>query len=252
MTRTFTDAEKIQRVWDVYQIKNLMGRHAYCHAYDLHAKEIDELWVKKPENQATASFGQNWGYQVGLDLIRDNYATKNIKNRMKDLKALCEKYPDIEYKPENHGLGSMLIHSLTTPYVEVAGDGKTAQGMWYAPGQVTVAHPDSVDALYMYEKYATDFIKEDGEWKIWHLFVGTDFMLPAGADMTKEPVDPPEFDLNDGDPETDLVVNYRFEAYTSRYNCPEYPPVPKPYETFADTVSYGLEGNPNYQGGLRK
>lgn len=71
--KRYTDEERIQRVWDVIEIKNVMARHAYYHQYGLHGRELDEIWVKEPEHMATASFGQNAGYQVGMDLIRLNY-----------------------------------------------------------------------------------------------------------------------------------------------------------------------------------
>lgn len=247
--RKFTDAELMQRVYDVYLIKNVMGRHAYFHAYNLHGQELDEIWVQKPENQATASFGQNWGYQVGMDLIRRNYDKINVLNHQKDLEDLRKKYPELEVCEENMAAGSMLIHALTTPFIEVAGDGQTAQGLWYAPGQVTVAHSDRTDAMYMYERYGADFIKEDGEWKMWHLFIGTDFMLKPGSMMTAQPVDTPDFDLNDEDEETNMLLTHEFEAYTSRYNYFRYPAVPQPYETFTDpqVISNGPEGNPNFK-----
>jgi len=247
MMRKLTDAEMMQRVWDVYQIKNVMGRHAYYHAYGLHERELDEIWVRKPENQATASFGQNWGYQVGMDLIRRNYAEANRLMQKKALQALRAKYPELEDAPENYGVGSMLMHALTTPYIEVAGDGKTAQGVWYSPGQVTVTRPDRVEAVYMYERYGVDFIKEDGEWKIWHLFVGTDFVIKPGALMKEQPVDLPEFNLYQEDEETSIELTYAFEAYTSRYNYFRYPAIPKPYETFDEVISNGPEGNPNFK-----
>jgi len=246
--RSFTEQERMQRVWDVYEIKNLMARHAYYHAYDMHDVEIDTLWVKKPENQATASFGQNWGYQVGMDLIRENYVTKNRLNRKKTLAAIRAADPTVADTPENYAIGTMLMHCLTSPYVEVAGDGQTAQGMWYAPGQVTGTDETGSHGGYMYEKYGVDFIKEDGEWKIWHLFIGTDFSLKPGTLMTEQPVDTPKFDLNDEDEETNLKLTYEFEAYTSRYNWTAYPIIPTPYETFADTVSNGPEGNPYFPG----
>lgn len=246
--RKFTDAELMQRVYDTHEVANVMARHAYYHAYNLHGEEIDKIWVRKPENQATASFGQNWGYQVGLDLIRRNYDEINVRSRKKDLERLRAKYPELALKEENYGAGSMLIHALTTPYIEISGDGQTAQGLWYAPGQVTVTHPDRVDAMYIYERYGADFIKEDGEWKLWHLFIGTDFAITPGHIMANEPVDMPEFDLNDGDDETNMVLTHEFKAYTSRYNYFRYPAIPKPYETFTDpqVVSNGPEGNPNF------
>lgn len=242
--KVFTDDERIRRVWDVLEIKNVMARHAYYHAYNQHQKELDEIWVKKPENQKTASFGQNWGYQVGMDAIQKYYGDQNIIDHQEDLKAMIEKYPDIEDKPENLGLGQMLIHQLSTPYIEVAADGQTAQGLWYSPGHVTVAHPDRVDAMWMYERYGVDFIKEDGEWKMWHMFVGTDWGLPAGSDVTKEPIPEP----GDG-PKAFMPMTYEFEAYTSRYNYMLYPAIPQPYDTFTDpqVVSNGPEGNPNFK-----
>jgi len=244
--KKFTDAEIIQRVYDVYLIKNVMARHAYYHAYDMHEEEIDEIWVSEPENKKTASFGQNWGYQVGLELIRENYAVKNDLNRMKDLRALRTKHPEIEYESANRATGSMLMHCLTTPYIEVAGDGETAQGMWYSPGQITFTKQDGVDAMYMFELYGADFIKEGGQWKLWHLFIGTDFMHLPGVDMKTVPVDTPKFDLNDEDEATNMVLTYEFEAYTSRYNWHHYPAIPKPYGTFSEAVSNGPEGNPNF------
>ena len=184
----------------------------------------------------------------GMELIRRNYDTVNVRNQRRDMLAMQTKYPDIEDKPENYAIGSMLMHMLTAPYIEVAADGLTAQGLWYAPGQVTVAHPDGVDAMYMYERYGVDFIKEDGEWKIWHLFIGTDFALEPGTLMTEQPVDTPEFDLNDEDEDTNMILTHKFEAYTSRYNYFHYPAIPQPYETFTDkqVVSNGPEGNPRF------
>jgi hypothetical protein len=158
-----------------------------------------------------------------------------------------EKYPDLETIPENYGIGQMLIHQLTSPYIEIAADGKTAQGLWYAPGQVTVAHPDTVDAMWMYERYGVDFVKENGEWKMWHMFVGTDWGFPSGNDFTKEPI--PE-----GAPKAFMPETYEFEAYTSRYNYMLYPAIPEPYETFTDpqVVSNGPEGNPNFAKNFKK
>ena len=64
--KEFTDEELIQRVTDVMEIRNVMGRHAYYHAKGLHEKELKEIWVQKPENQKTASFGQNWGATMSV------------------------------------------------------------------------------------------------------------------------------------------------------------------------------------------
>jgi hypothetical protein len=66
------------------------------------------------------------------------------------------------------------MHTQETPVIEVAGDGKTAKGIWYSIGLAVRGSVDengntSVGTGWMWEKYGVDFIKEDGGWKIWHL-----------------------------------------------------------------------------------
>ena len=252
--KQYTDEELIQRVTDVLEIRNVMGKHAYYHAKGMHQQELKEIWVQKPENQATASFGQNWGYNVGMKRIDAYYGQGSVENNKRDLEALAAADPSIEVKPENYGMGSMVIHALTAPYVEVAVDGQTAQGLWYSPGAVGGVHPDgTASGMLMYEKYGVDFIKEDGEWKIWHLFVGTDFAVPAGQDLTGDTVLEQERKIAAGEmearpvPVIDDPDFIAMEAYTNKYNYSFYPPLPEAYYTFADCTSNGPEGNPNYK-----
>lgn len=242
----FTDDAIIRRVNDVLEIKNLFGRHAYYHAFGLHVQELEELWVKQPENAKTASFGQNWGYNVGMDRIDRYYGSGGEKANQRELDELCKNDPSIENIPENRGIGMMLIHALTTPYIEISGDGKTAQGMWYAPGQVTGPKMST----YMYEKYAVDFAKEDGEWKIWHMFVGTDFSAAPGTDFGQQDMPLEQMRKGGGHmgpPQEDDPAFIPMDAYSMKFNASAYPPLPKPHYTFADTVSYGPEGNPNFK-----
>lgn len=172
-----TDFEALQRTYDVYEIKNVMGRHAYHHALGTHRAELDTLWSRRDD----ISWGNNQGFWVGRETMYNYYAdAKDIQDEAV-LKLMAKANPNIEVKKENFQMGALLMHSLTTPLIEVAADGNTAQGMWYSLGQVTNAGPDgSASGSWMHERYAVDFIKEDGEWKIWHFFVGTDLGCPAG------------------------------------------------------------------------
>ena len=233
--KEFTDEELIQRVTDVMEIRNVMGRHAYYHAKGLHERELKEIWVQKPENQKTASFGQNWGYNVGMERIDAYYGKGSVENYQKDLEALHAADPSVEVNKENLGIGSLVIHMLTAPYIEVAADGKTAQGLWYSPGAVGGVYPDHSDGLMMYEKYGVDFMKEDGEWKIWHFFVGTDFSWQAGQPYSEpergpRPERPPQYGV--------LRIP---DLYTSKYGWSSYPHFPVPYETWTPEISYGPE-----------
>jgi len=88
----------------------------------------------------------------------------------------------------------LIVHTLTTPVIEVAGDGLTAQGVWISPGVETVpgghtapaqledgvwvSAEEQIDladqgfrATWAWVRYGVDFVVEDGEWRIWRLAI---------------------------------------------------------------------------------
>ena len=146
--KQFTTEETMLRVWDVEEIKKLMGKRVYYIANEWRARELDELWVSDPELQKTASFGRNTGYYVGMDAIRAYYVDKH-NAEMGD------------------GKGYLSNHPASTGLVREAEDGKTAKGMWYSIAQETRPNGDGTAlALWMPEKIGVDFVKEAEGWKI--------------------------------------------------------------------------------------
>jgi len=51
-----------RKALDQQEIQNLMSWHVMYHCYGLHREEMEQIWVQEPENQATASFGQNQAF----------------------------------------------------------------------------------------------------------------------------------------------------------------------------------------------
>jgi hypothetical protein len=234
MVQTLTAEQKIQQVLDIHDIHNVMGRHAYYHALGKHIEELDTIWVKKTPNP---TFTQNWGSYHGYESIRYYYGEFLKISQQHDLNRLRQNFPEVEDKPENYGAGSTLMHTLTTPVIEVAGDGQTAKGVWYSPGQVTGLGPNGKPkAHWMWEKYAVDFAKEDGKWKIWHLLILTDLAVEVGKSWTDESLPPPApggIEM----PKPDMEANiYNFYSLTQVPQ--DYPKLPEPYQTFSETFSY--------------
>lgn len=238
-----TDLQALTRAYDVYQIKNVMGRHAYHHALGTHRAELDELWSARDD----ISWGNNMGFWVGRDTLYGYYADAKETQDEATLKLMAKADPSIEVKKENFQMGALLMHSLTTPLVVVSDDGKTAQGMWYSLGQVTNAGPDGkASGQWMHERYAVDFIKEDGQWKIWHFFVGTDLGCEAGKPFTGKMGPMPG-----GDPEQEKAMREIMEAlpkptipmelYHCKYGWHNEPHFPRPYATHTAELSYGPE-----------
>ena len=211
MSRIYTDDELIRRVWDVEEIKKLANKRVYYQINQWADKELDELWTSQCRD--TASFGSNTGFYVTLDSIRKWYATRPS------------------------GTGVLSSYPVSTGLVELAGDGKTAKGLWYCIGQETVPGK----ATWITGKVAMDFIKEGDEWKIWHVVEANDLSCGAGEFYS---AGSPYWD-----PETDPVVkafgtpDVPVLTHDPNFNWwDDYPAMPEPYETFCDCISYGPEG----------
>ena len=198
-SRQYTDEELIQRVWDVEEIKKLIHKRVIYIANEMRKEELNDLWVQDPEHQKTASFGRNTGYYTGMDAIHDYYVVHHQKEREKQLKELHAANPAIADIPQNLHIGCLSSHPVSTGLVELAGDGKTAKGLWYAIAQETEAQPDGTGkALWMPEKIAVDFVKEEDGWM--HDFEALEKMdlsrvklmwtnypnMPTGANATPE------------------------------------------------------------------
>ena len=144
-----------------------MSRRVYYIANEWRARELDELWVSDPEHQKTASFGRNTGFYVGMEEIRKYYVDHHLAE-------------------VGDGTGYLSNHPVSTGLVREAEDGRTAKGMWYSIAQETRPNGDGTAlALWMPEKIAVDFIREEDGWKIWHIVIANDLTNEAGGNYEK-------------------------------------------------------------------
>lgn len=169
-----------QRALDAQAVENIMSRHVMYHCYGEHRAELEEIWVQEPENQATASFGQNQGFYVGYGSIWDAYVEGHDTSWLSSAKRYCQNnnidvsgWTDEQILEVYGGVGQLLLHVTTTAIIEVAEDGQTARGFWYSPGMIAES---GSSGNTIWEAYGCDFVKENGEWKMWHLHMYTDFM----------------------------------------------------------------------------
>jgi hypothetical protein len=243
-TRELSLEEKIQRALDIQAVQNVMSKHEYYHALGANIDELETIWSKKAPD---VSFAQNTGYWVGYDSIYTYYGTDHIINEKADLARLRVNYPSVA--ADALGAGTLMMHTLTTPIIEIAGDGQTAKGMWYTPGQVTGIGSDGYpNAQWMWEKYGVDFIKEDGEWKIWHMQICTDFSCEvAGGTWVTSATSTAAASSVLKDSETsnitavpDIEVT-TYKSYSNTQVPQNFPRMPVPYWTFSETFSYGPE-----------
>jgi len=170
-----------RRAQDVGEIQNLMSRRAMYHSIGQNEREL-ELWSKDQEIR----WAQNQGCWIGRDNIEAYYVTNNYTQQRAALERISQSNPAIENDfARNRYIGSSVYHLLTTPIIEVAGDGQSAKAFWYTPG-VILASEDGLTArgTHMWERYYVDLVREQGQWRFLHIEVLTDFSSQFGQPLS--------------------------------------------------------------------
>jgi hypothetical protein len=233
MTRiNLTLEQKVQRALDYQEIQNVMSKHMYYHAIGKHDEELNDIWAKDHE----ISWTSNSGTWIG-ESFKYAYDTIHKKSDQANLERVIKIHPEVENKKENWGIGTLIIHTLTTPLIEVAEDGQTAKGIWYSPGIMSeIGWDGKPSAQYMWEKYAVDFVKESDEWKIWHVHMYYDAVYDVNKSWTDPPVPPPPPPMphNAIMPKVDKSPTVVYKPYGPTTVPQRLPEIPGPYKTFSD------------------
>jgi hypothetical protein len=149
-----------RRANDRGEIENLFNRYMYYHNA-FQDERIIPMWVRR-----------------GTPGIRARYTNAGQYTDYDSVIGYHQGRPS--------PVGKLLLHYTTTPVIEVAEDGETAKGVWIMAGsesgltdpEVAKESPDymyspgevqgkKVWAHWVWCKYALDFLRQDGEWKIW-------------------------------------------------------------------------------------
>ena len=207
---------EIERLQAVTECQNLMGRIQFFHTANRNS-DANELFAQK-EPGVRLYWGE-LGYWEGPD----------------GPKKAAKIFEQMGTEP----VGMMALHLITTPVIVVAGDGKTAKGVFVACGLVANKNRETgkPTAMWEWNKYGVDFIKEDGKWKflrnhVYPLFrVGwddkwEDQFKEQGAPGMQMPADlAPDHPTDDEFYSPDKLMKYD-------------PVPPEPYETWEEKTGY--------------
>lgn len=229
---------EIRRARAYGEIQNVIAAHTYCYEAQEQIYEFNNFWSKRDDIAYSNS--------IGRKAAMDYYASSNEAARKAKLEHMSKLFPDdVKNTSEYEGVGDMVIHLLTTPYIVVAGDCKTAQGLWYVPSvncEIDKNGEPSVNTIW--EKCFVDFIYEDGAWKIWHFTQWVQFAaeldksLVDGSwqpnrffDSRQQPAPMPAAQMEQKPQDT---LN---QTYSTRRVAEFRPELPKPYDTWDDSMS---------------
>lgn len=215
-----TDLEKqVARLNAIHDIQNLMTRYAQ----DNWGEQFEDL------NQYIALDRPDVHINVPNPLVGGEAVAGAYQKRMANRAA-------------GKGIsGQMHIHPNSSPFIEVAGDLQTARGVFdsFAPDIGSGETPGT----WVYSRYGVDFINDKGVWKIWHLQLypvigaSSDKTLVQGAKdraAMPAPANAKPVMLPTGDGKTVPLWRYNGTGDTPQ----NYPPLPRPYQTFDPKNSF--------------
>ena len=212
MADTLADIAALQhelfRLKSVNEIQNLMGTYTVNHVPKNMADHVELFALEMPDVSV----------EVG---------DRGVYRGPEAVKALFGQTFTMDLK------GNLLIHYLATPMIEVAGDGKTAKGVWRSPGIEAVVPKGGGKPvpLWSFGSYACDFIHAGGRWKIWHLH----WFRTVKSSFKDGWVDDLSMAFGGKLPGAAKVgTTTHHNPYTPDSVQDSVPPCPKPYQTWED------------------
>lgn len=218
-----TDEELVlgyARIQAAQACRNLMGCCSYYHSAMRH-RDLVALWAEREDCELLMPWGKYTGIRGVQDCFLKDYGDRD----------------DPRVQRSGKMTGAMTVHALDTCVLEVAGDGQTARGCWFSPGHETKVDPATAKAkaLWVWQKYCTDFILEDGVWKIWKMHVYPLFKADYYTCWTEYPQeDAPDFPVSC----SELLPRDNWHLTKESVYPADQPIVPKPYETYADLPAF--------------
>ena len=230
----------VERWEDQRTVKNLMGKYVNCLLLNRQGEIFDAFFSSREDVCLTF----NDGSYIGAEAVKRYYDAVVERNRL-SAKLLQDRLPEKlggRSEDEIYGIGPFQVKPLTAPVVEVAEDGETAKGLWFCLGCSAEVTSRGPEANWTWGYFAGDFVYED-DWKIWHLQYLNDVDSLCGQSWGREITPYPEL------PEFAALKDFAYPPYTLAENVRALysvdrpltaaPRIPEPYDTFANTFSYG-------------
>lgn len=219
---SYTKEQLASRIGNLRAIENIMSKYAFLTYYKRFDEALSKFWTQDSPTLTT-----NDKKFTGYAALRRHLVDQGEAETREGNEAMRKLFPqELGDKKDSEmwGAGTAVVHTITTPVIELAEDEQTAKGMFYSLGSCTEIDPEKGPVAYwVWEKYAVDFIRESDGWKIWHMVVLTDFKTPVGKNWASVNLAP---------------TGSYYAAYTPRATPQAGVPVPVPYKTFSETFSY--------------
>lgn len=237
----YTPQMLVDRCLMIREAENLIGSAMH---YDMLAK-FNELYESFWSIDEDVCLGINSGYFKGAAAVKAYYS-KKAENADAVAGLLMEKWPEKfegMTKEEAYGAGYVKGNDFHTPIIEVAGDMQSVKCLFQVQAANTNITEKGPLSYWNLSYLCADLVLEGDGLKIKNLLWVNDIDHPVAEPWTSSSSYPdlPDFaelaKLQQPEPTVKQVI---LEAYHPEREFPQYPDMPAPYETLADTFSYGI------------
>ncbi len=165
--------ERIRNANASQQVENVKARHTYLHGRADATGEWAEIWSRSDD----CSWAHAFGRMRGFDQVWKGSVADYDKMAMENAIELMPLYPETTGK-DPRPLMEASVHTLLTDVIEVAEDGMSARGSFITPGMIHSCLTTDKEKYcnVLWERYGSDFVCEDGEWKYLHEHVCPDIL----------------------------------------------------------------------------
>ena len=186
---------KVMTLEDQLEIQKLMSKYSYW----LFTQKFDQIksfcWSKAPDISIEAS---DSGLFIGQESVMRFFSSDGVVGAVEKMK------------------GIFTLHIACDPIIDIAPDGKSAKSVWLSPG--------CTSSMWIWGVFVTDYIKEDGQWKMWHSNFSPLFRTKYDMGWIKEPISASmKSELADAPPTRWNPYNKEKTGKEQFGHLPEYP-----------------------------
>lgn len=235
--------QRLRRLEYLREIKNIMGIYSGLYLLKREGEIYNTLWSTRED----ICLGINEGYYIGAQSVSAYYNALSAECDYKSsylIKQFAEQAAQVS-EEARQGFGLIDYRPMDTFVIEIAEDNQTAKGMWYCRGSYVDVTEKGPLSRWVWGYYLVDFVLENGSWKIWHLKDLKDADNFCGTAWTDQDVQLPNLDEFCGAenftlpaPDVPCVLHERYHSFRRWTPAPR---MPEPYDTFANTFSYGAD-----------
>lgn len=251
MSKEPTLRQRIHNAAGSQAVENIHAQHAYLHARAASAEEWDNLWSHSDQ----AAWGHVFGRMRGFESVYRGSVTSYDAIVYNYYNSIWEKYPQIG-GGDPRPLTEVSMHILDTDVIEVAKDGLSARAAFYTPGVIFSNYTPQEHKRFRFvtERYGSDFVFENGDWKYLHEQVCPDYNCSLDCEnwaqtvyQTAKTNQRPDAELASGGgskrPPLEEPGPLHFE-YSPAQPAVDSVPWPEPYETLDDDHTYAKHWPP--------